>query len=142
MSKFNPFKPVVQCFTTAGTRPGTATWRPFYRDLKYLGNSFQLELLNLIRRKSFKTTFQAKSASFSVFWLIVGTKYPKKCDQDNKLENLSLTKTWSLKGWETLLYSRGGQTFLLKGQISLKYCFADCKKIFGLLFLTIWHNWC
>jgi len=28
------FNPLNQCFSTAGTRPGTGTWRPFYRDLK------------------------------------------------------------------------------------------------------------
>jgi len=27
-----------QRFSTAGTRPGTGTWRPSYRDLNYFGN--------------------------------------------------------------------------------------------------------
>ncbi len=26
---------LTQCFSTAGTRPGTGTWRPSYRDLNY-----------------------------------------------------------------------------------------------------------
>jgi len=29
------FYTLDQRFSTAGTRPGTGTWRPFYRDLKY-----------------------------------------------------------------------------------------------------------
>jgi len=33
------------------------------------------------------------------------------------------------------IYTRGGQTFLLTGQISLRYCFAGRKKFFGMLFL-------
>ncbi len=41
-----------------------------------------------------------------------------------------------------LLYSRGGQTFFLAGQISMKYCIAGRKKIFALFFLHKDVNWC
>ncbi len=34
-SQCPPLNCIVQCFSTAGTRPGTGTWRPFYRDLNF-----------------------------------------------------------------------------------------------------------
>jgi len=32
------FGPIDECFSTAGTRPGTGTWRPSYRDFNYFWN--------------------------------------------------------------------------------------------------------
>ncbi len=37
-------------------------------------------------------------------------------------------------GLKSMLYSRDGQTFLLTGQISLRYCIVGSKKFFGLFF--------
>jgi len=40
---------------------------------------------------------------------------------------------------QTIDYIRGGQTFFLTGQISLKYCIAVRKNFFALFFLHKYH---
>jgi len=43
---------LIQRYSTAGTRPGTGTWRPFYRDLKHIliskSNSINLDITKIV----------------------------------------------------------------------------------------------
>jgi len=51
-----------------------------------------------------------------------------------------VTRVFVEQRFNCICQVRGGQTFLLTGQISLRYCFSGRKIFFWHVFLKVWHN--
>ncbi len=91
------FSDLDQCLSTAGTRPGTGTWRPSYWDLKYFSNFdfyqfYPIFDINFI----FIPCFLTKINITLVFWR--GTQHTWKYYRNKKLTNF-FDRDLSFKTW-------------------------------------------